>query len=101
MSINAVSQGGGVGSKLLTAVEDEARKALCRRVWLITTNDNLDALRFYQRRGYRITNVYQGAVDEARRIKPTIPFAGDHGIEIHDEIELVKDLTGDGRHNEC
>jgi len=90
MSINAVSQGGGVGTRFLNAVEDEARRAGCQRVWLITSNDNLDALRFYQRRGYRITAIYPGAIDEARRIKPTIPIVGDHGIEIHDEIELSK-----------
>jgi len=94
MSINATSQGGGVGTKLLAVVEDEARKAGCRRIWLITSNDNLDALRFYQRRGYRITAVYSGAIDEARRIKPTIPYIGDHDIEIHDEIELAKDIQG-------
>ncbi len=90
MTINAVSQGFGVGTQLLNAVEREARRTGCQRVWLITSNDNLDALRFYQRRGYRITAVYPGAIDEARRIKPSIPLIGDHGIEIHDEIELAK-----------
>lgn len=97
MSINAIRQGGGVGTKLLAALEDEARKAGCSRVWLITSNDNLNALRFYQRRGYRITAVYSGAIDEARCIKPTIPCIGDHDIEIHDEIELAKDIQGGGR----
>jgi len=58
------------------------------RLWLITTNDNLDALRFYQRRGLRITAVAAGAVDEARKIKPDIPLLGDHGIPIRDEITL-------------
>lgn len=92
MSINATTQGGGVGTKLLAALEAEARKIGCRRIWLITSNDNLDALRFYQRRGYRITAVYSGAIDEARRIKPTIPYIGHQDIEIHDEIELTKDV---------
>ena len=58
------------------------------RLWLVTTNDNLDALRFYQRRGLRITAVAAGAVDEARKIKPGIPLLGDHGIAIRDEITL-------------
>jgi len=92
MSINAVNPGAGVGTKLLHAVEEAARKAGCHRIWLITSNDNLDAMRFYQRHGYRITAVYPDAIDEARRIKPTIPFIGNHGIEIHDEIELSKSL---------
>lgn len=77
---------------MLTAVEDKARAAGCNRVWLITSNDNVEALRFYQRRGYRITAVYPGAIDEARKIKPAIPLIGNHGIEIHDEIELAKEL---------
>ena len=94
MSINAISQGAGIGTLLLKAVEEEAEKHRCRRVWLITSNDNLDALRFYQRRGYRIATIYPGAVDEARRMKPTIPLLGHQGIEIHDEIELVKFFKG-------
>ncbi|MFO2548681.1 GNAT family N-acetyltransferase [Alicyclobacillus cycloheptanicus] len=92
MSLNALTQGSGVGTALVKAVEAEARKTGCRRLWLITSNDNLDALRFYQRRGFRITAVYPDAVDEARRMKPTIPLTGENGIEIHDEIELAKAL---------
>lgn len=94
MSINATGRGAGVGTKLLAAVEGKARHAGCRWIWLITSNDNLDALRFYQRRGYRITSVHTGAIDEARHIKPSIPLIGDHGIEVHDEIELAKSLRG-------
>lgn len=92
MSINTVMQGGGIGTQLLTEVEDRARAAGCRRVWLITSNDNLDALRFYQRRGYRIVSVHPGGIDGARRVKPSIPLVGRHGIEIHDEIELARTL---------
>jgi hypothetical protein len=57
-------------------------------VWLVTTNDNLDALRFYQRRGLRLVAVHAGAVDEARRLKPEIARVGEYGIPIRDEIEL-------------
>lgn len=93
MSLNAGVEGRGVGTALLETVEAAAREEGCHRVWLITTNDNLDALRFYQRRGYRLVAVYPGAVDEARKIKPTIPTVGYHGIPLHDEIELEKRLT--------
>jgi hypothetical protein len=58
------------------------------RLWLITSNDNLNAIRFYQRRGMRLTAVHRGAIDEARQIKPSIPLIGEHGIPIHDELEL-------------
>jgi len=92
LSLNATRQGGGVGSALLQAVEDAARDAGCRRVWLITSNDNLDALRFYQRKGYRLSAVYPGAIDAARALKPTIPLVGAYGIPIRDELELEKRL---------
>lgn len=88
LSLNALTEGAGVGGALLTAVGEVARRAGCRRVWLITSNDNLDALRFYQRRGYRLAAVYPGAVEEARRIKPTIPLVGHYGIPIRDDLEL-------------
>lgn len=92
MSLNALYQGKGIGTALLRAVEEEARKINCRKIWLITSNDNLDALRFYQIRGYRLTAVYPGAIDEARKLKPGIPEIGFYQIPLHDEIELSKEL---------
>jgi ribosomal protein S18 acetylase RimI-like enzyme len=88
VTLDAFSEGSGVGTRLLDAVEDAASGHACRRVWLITTNDNLRALRFYQRRGLRLVAVHRGAVDEARRLKPSIPAVGYDGIPLHDEIEL-------------
>jgi GNAT superfamily N-acetyltransferase len=76
----------GVGTTLL---EEFLTIAGGRRVWLVTTNDNLDALRFYQRRGFVISELRPGAVDDARRmLKPQIPGSGSFGIAIRDEIEL-------------
>jgi N-acetylglutamate synthase-like GNAT family acetyltransferase len=77
----------GVGTALVEAVIQDAAQAQSQRVWLITTNDNLAALGFYQRRGFRLVAVYQGAVDAAREFKP-IPLIGMDNIPIHDEIEL-------------
>ncbi|MDD9269617.1 GNAT family N-acetyltransferase [Paenibacillus sp. GCM10023248] len=92
MSINATVQGIGVGSKLLSTVEQTVKQSGRNRIWLITTNDNVDALKFYQRRGYRIKTINQNAVDEARKLKPAIPKVGYYDIPIHDEIELEKIL---------
>lgn len=78
----------GVGTALVEAVIQEAAQYGCQRVWLITSNDNLTALGFYQRRGFRLVAVYQGAIDDARMIKPSIPYSGMDNIPIHDEIEL-------------
>jgi GNAT superfamily N-acetyltransferase len=92
VSLNAVRRLSGIGSALLAAVEAAARQAGSRGAWVITTNDNLDALRLYQRRGYRLAAVHPGAMDETRRLKPGIPDAGKHGIPLRDEIELEKPL---------
>jgi ribosomal protein S18 acetylase RimI-like enzyme len=81
-------EGRGVGTALIDSVIGEARRAEARRVWLITHNDNVDALRFYQRRGFRLVRVDQGAIDRARNLKPQIPEIGRDGIPMHDEVEL-------------
>jgi ribosomal protein S18 acetylase RimI-like enzyme len=93
VTLDAEPVGRGVGSALLTAVITDLRSQGCRRLWLITTNDNIDALRFYQSRGLRLVDVHIGAVDEARQIKRTIPMVGAHGIAIHDELELSIELA--------
>lgn len=88
VTIDALERGRGVGTALLEAAVEVARAASVHRLWLVTTNDNIDAIRFYQRRGLRIISVSPGAVDRARAIKPTIPLVGAYGIEMHDELTL-------------
>lgn len=90
ISLNVIVRGEGIGSALLGAVEDKARELKCRRVWLVTTNDNCDALSFYQRRGYKIAAVYLDAVTQSRKLKPEIPEIGLNGIPVRDEIEFYK-----------
>jgi len=87
VTIDALRPHIGVGTALLAAVEDAAGD---RRLWLITTNDNLDAIRFYQRRGYVLAAVYPGAIEASRRLKPQIPRVGNYGIPIRDELEFVR-----------
>ncbi len=89
LNLHAAERWTGVGTALLGAVRRVAEAGGCRRLWLITTNDNTDALRFYQRRGFRLARVHPGAVDRARvTLKPWIPELGEHGIPIRDELEL-------------
>lgn len=78
----------GLGTALIERVKQAARNDGCRAVWLMTTNDNTQALRFYQKRGFFITAIRTNVLDEQRRIKPTIPLLGNDGIPIRDEIEL-------------
>jgi GNAT superfamily N-acetyltransferase len=88
VSIDALRQNRGIGTALLDAVVDVALANDWRRLWLITTNDNTTALRFYQRRGWDLVAVHRGAVDESRRLKPEIPQTGDDDIPIKHELEL-------------
>jgi ribosomal protein S18 acetylase RimI-like enzyme len=84
----------GVGTALIAEVKNVAARAGCKRLWVITTNDNVDALRFYQRRGFRLVSLHPGAVDESRsRLKPEIPTLGDHGIPLRDELELEQPVV--------
>jgi len=90
ITLNAVEEGKGVGTALLEKIENLAKEKDCKRIWLITTNDNVDALRFYQKRGYEIKSIHRYAIEESRKIKPQLPFVGKHGIPIRDEIEMEK-----------
>lgn len=94
VTLDAEPPGRGAGSALLAAVIEVGRGLGCRRLTVITTNDNLAAIGFYQRRGLRLIGVHSGAVDTARRIKPEIPEVGEDGIPVHDEIELGFDISG-------
>jgi ribosomal protein S18 acetylase RimI-like enzyme len=91
-SLDSQREGLGIGSALIRAVIDTARGAGCTRLFLVTTNDNTHALRFYQRRGFRLCALRPGAVEESRLIKPEIPLLGSGGIPIRDELELEMDL---------
>jgi len=88
VTINAFLRGAGAGTALMEAVAAAARDAGCRRVWLITTNDNLRALRFYQRRGFRLAALHRDALARSRDLKPSIPEIGLDGIPLRDELEL-------------
>jgi len=87
-SLDSLREGKGIATQLLDKAIQEARAGNCKRLFLITTNDNLHALGFYQKRGFEIVTIYRGAVNESRKIKPTIPLVGMDGIPLRDEIEL-------------
>jgi GNAT superfamily N-acetyltransferase len=83
----------GVGTSLLERFEALAISKGYKRLRVTTTNDNVDALMFYQKRGFRIVEVYPNAVEYSRSIKPDIPLIAPNGIAITDEIELEKVLV--------
>jgi GNAT superfamily N-acetyltransferase len=91
LTLHSAEQWHGAGSALIEAVEQLAARHGCTRLWVITTNDNIDALRFYQRRGFCLAAVHPGAVNDSRsKLKPEIPVTGNYGIALRDEIELEK-----------
>jgi GNAT superfamily N-acetyltransferase len=92
VSLNSLKEGVGIGAALIQAVVTFAKENGYKKLWLITSNDNLNALKFYQKRGFRISAVYPDAIDQARLIKHNIPLLGSYGIPIRDEIELTLDL---------
>jgi len=93
VSINSVRPFSGVGTALIEAVREIALQSGCKRLWLITTNDNMNALRFYQKRGFVLVAVHRNALELSRKLKPEIPLIGNHGIPLRDEIELEMMLT--------
>ncbi|MFH1195713.1 MAG: GNAT family N-acetyltransferase [bacterium] len=93
VTLNSEVKRKGIGKRLVELVENETRVNNCSSVWLITTNDNLDAVAFYQILGYRLIKVYPGAVDSSRKIKPEIPLVADNGIPIRDELRFFKALS--------
>ena len=88
ISLDSFKKNTGVGTALLDKVIEFAKQNSIKRFWLITTNDNLNALRFYQRRNWSITALYKDAVTKARKIKPTISITGYYDIPLRHEIEL-------------
>jgi GNAT superfamily N-acetyltransferase len=88
VTIDSLREGIGIGSALVEAVARTARESGCRRLWLITTNDNLPMLRFAQKRGFSLVALHPNAVEESRKLKPEISRTGIDGIPIRDELEL-------------
>ena len=88
LSLDSLQEHKGIGTSLLNAAIEEARNRGLERIMLITTNDNLPALRFYQKRGFDLVRIHRNMVEQARKIKPEIPLIGMDGIPLKHEIEL-------------
>ena len=87
-TLTSLEERQGIGTALINAVKSTAIQAGCRRLLVITTNDNTHAIRFYQRYGFTIATIYPNSLEEARKIKPEIPLTGNDDIPLRDEIEF-------------
>ena len=92
VTIDALVEGAGIGTALLGAVERVARESGCSRLQLVTTNNNLRALAFYQKRGFRLVRLVPGGIEQSRRLKPSIPEVDAAGLAIRDELHLELQL---------
>lgn len=90
ITLASLSQGKGIGSSLLDAVQSLAASRQCHKLSLTTTNDNLHALGFYQRRGFYLVRLHPDQVAKSRQIKPSIPLVGENAIPLRDELVLEK-----------
>jgi ribosomal protein S18 acetylase RimI-like enzyme len=92
VTLDAVDPGRGVGTQLVDALARRLKEQGIHRLWVTTTNDNLAALGFYQKRGFRLERLRAGAVEQSRLVKPGIPMLAANGIAIRDEIDLCRKL---------
>lgn len=88
VTLDAFEKFHGIGTALTEQVRDTVASQGCVRLWLITINDNIDAIRFYQKREFSIAAIHVNALEFSRRLKPTIPMYGQHNIPMKDEIEF-------------
>ena len=88
VSLDSKEENQGVGTSFIHLVMNDSREAGCKRIWLVTTNENIKAIRFYQKRGFDMKCIYRNAVEEARKFKPEIPLYSEEGIPVRHEIEF-------------
>jgi len=92
-TLDTLLEGYGLGTALIEAVIETAKNKGASRVWLITTNDNLNAIGFYQKRGFIISGIHRKVLESSRKLKPSIPLVSNDGIPLRDEIELEYPLN--------
>jgi len=88
VTLNSFAENKGIATALINAVTVIAKENKCSRIWLITTNDNTDAIRFYQKKGFDLVALHINAIEIARKIKPSIPMIGMNNIPIKHELEF-------------
>ncbi len=93
ISLDSLIEGKGIGTTLINKVIFIAKEADCKKVIVVTTNDNVKAIGFYQKRGFDMAHLYRNAMDISRKIKPSIPLIGDGGIPLKHEIEFEMSIT--------
>ncbi|WP_138494450.1 GNAT family N-acetyltransferase [Paenibacillus pinistramenti] len=94
VTVNSTVRGQGTAALMLDELQHIAAAKGCTRMWCIVTNDNIHAIRFFQKNGMTLCSFYRNALEDNRRLKPQIPMTGQDGIPIEHELELEKRLQG-------
>lgn len=92
MSLDSLIENKGIGTALVNKIVEKAKEDKAKKIKLITTNDNINAIKFYQRRGFDLVRLYRNAVEASRKLKPSIPLNGDFNIPIKHELEFAMEL---------
>ena len=92
MALESFHEKMGVGFAMISAVRETALSHGCHRLYLQTTNDNIHAIGYYQRRGFTMCAVRFNELDYSRKLKPSIPLIGENGISLRHEIEFEMKL---------
>ena len=87
-ALHALSPGQGAAIELLDAVKAAAKAKGATRLRAMLTNDNLPAMGFYQKQGFRFSGLYVEAIDHYRSVIPTIIRTGHQDIPVRDALEL-------------
>ena len=87
-SLDSLREGQGIGTTLLEKVIAIAKAHNCEKVGVVTTNDNIHANQFYQKRGFDLVRQLIDSISKARVLKPEIPLIGQNGIPIKHEFEF-------------
>ena len=90
VTLDAYEQGRHIGGRLLDAAEAELLEYGVRWVSITTTNDNIRAIAFYLRRGYRIVKVELEGMERVRAVKPSVPLEGHEGLPLRDMLEFER-----------
>lgn len=95
LTLHSVTPNLGAGTRLLETAMRVASASEAHRLWLITTNDNLHAIRWYLRRGFSVAAVYaDGVMRDREAVKPMLPLINpDNQIPLRDYVELGLDIS--------
>lgn len=88
ISLDSLRENQGIGNELVETVIHEAKERNLQKIVVITTNDNINAIRFYQKRGFDMVHLFRNAMDISRKLKPEIPLVGENSIPLRHEIEF-------------